>query len=195
MYIELAERLRCPASHDPDPYCVLLPEQVRDRMVTAGSVGCPICQREYPIEDGTVVFGSVADVEMAADVPEADAVQALLHLSGPGGYVVLVGSVATVVEPLIERQSGVHFVIVNAPHKGPSQDVTHIQAPDSIPLKSGTARGAVIGSEYAMAPWLSEAIRIVSRGGRVLVISEIRPPDGVTPLAVGQGMFLGERGA
>ena len=48
MFIELTDHLRCPADHD-ESFLVLLPLDLAGRDVVQGTLGCPVCQREYAI--------------------------------------------------------------------------------------------------------------------------------------------------
>ena len=94
MHIELTELLRCPESHQADPL-VLSTGEMAGRMVRTGLVGCPVCRKEYPIVKGVVYFTrgrGKAEGVRGARPADAGTLQALLDLSGPGGYVVLLGS-------------------------------------------------------------------------------------------------------
>src|SRR2546430_5953774 len=105
MHIELTEMLRCPEPHREE-MLVLSTGEVKDRMVRSGILGCPVCHKEYPISRGIVNFrrsharvskdesGPRPAYAPPSPLPSADAasLQALLELSGPGGYVVLVRS-------------------------------------------------------------------------------------------------------
>src|SRR5437762_8902511 len=97
--------LRCPEPHREE-VLVLSTGEVKDRMVRSGLMGCPVCHKEYPIVRGIVNFrrsqerllkessGPRPAYAPPSPLPSADAakLQALLELSGPGGYVVLVGA-------------------------------------------------------------------------------------------------------
>jgi len=180
------------------------------RMVRSGILGCPVCRREYPILQGVVRFspaapaasGStradpVASPPSASPDPRVDApaLQALLDLSGPGGYVVLVGSAARHAVGLASLMGGVHFVGVDAPPDSEELPVLSLLAGTPvIPLRASIARGVVVGGERVAAPWLAEACRVLLRGRRLVVEDERAPsPDGVTRLAAGQGLWVGEK--
>ena len=51
MFIELTDHLRCPADHT-ESYLVLLPDEMQDRSVRTGRLGCPVCGRTYVLTDG-----------------------------------------------------------------------------------------------------------------------------------------------
>ena len=190
MFIELAEHLACPAAHAAQPHCILMPDTIASRMVEAGTIACPECRAEYLIEHGVVRFGTPPTEHTPHAVPDAAVIQALLELSGPGGYVVLLGSAATLDGRLASLQEGVHMVSVNGPTDARS-DTTCLTSADMIPLRTAMARGVVVGGEYAHSPWLQEAERVLLRSRRLVVLGEVPPPSGVEVLASGDGMVVG----
>ncbi len=201
MFIELAEFLKCPADHDECP-CVLSVDEMEDRSVVSGAVGCPSCDAQYPIVDGSVLFGAdpMLDADSRSDdltveeVPDVDVVHALLSVSGPGGYVALLGSAGRLGHDLARRIPDVHFVTVNPPPEvGRSTVVSPLHATEIIPLRPSTMRGIVVGSEYACEHWLVEGARLLLRGSRIVSVGERVSISGVTELAVGEGLWVGER--
>jgi hypothetical protein len=197
MFIALAEFLRCPAGHAEDTQCVVLPEQMVDRDVRSGVVGCPICRREYPIVNGAAVFGAspARPTGLVAALPDPAVVQALLGIAGPGGYVVLAGSAVGLTAGLRALQSGVHIVAVNPPddRETPGGAVSVVCHDRTFPLKSAMARGVVIGSEYACQPWLDEGARLLLKGLRLVVLHEGITIETVEGLAEGDGHWVGRK--
>ena len=198
MHIELTEMLRCPEAHELDVLVLSTGEMV-GRMVRSGIAGCPVCKREYRIANGVVDFGGPASTLAASPVPlprESQTLQALLDLSGPGGYVVLVGDATRHAVGLASLMGGVHFVGVNPPAGAEELPVLSLlRAPTMIPLRPAMARGVVVGPDRAEAPWLEEAARVLLRGRRFVVEREdVAPPVGTAQLAVGQGVWVGEKG-
>jgi len=200
MFIELAEFLRCPLPHEPRTYPVLVPERMEGRDVVSGVIACPVCRREYPIAEGVADLrppetSAPAPSPAGGPLPAAGAVQALLGLGGPGGYVVLVGSAGTLAPALEPLLDGVHLVLVDAPDDVPrSPGVSALRGGEQLPLQSAMARGVVIGAERARAPWLAEGARLLLRGLRLVVLAERVEAPGVDRLASGDGMWVGERG-
>jgi len=197
MFIELAEFLRCPADHEEQSYCVIVPDRMLDRVVRTGSIGCPVCKREYLIVDGAVRFDDVSPVESEAGpagLPAPEAVQALLGLTGPGGYVVLVGSAAPIAEPLAALLPETHLVTVNPPTTTWSFTSSALFSQARIPLRDSMARGVVVGADSTAEHWLSEGARVLLKGLRLVVLSEDVTVDGVERLAVGDGMWVGRKG-
>src|SRR2546428_10384705 len=132
MHIELIEMLRCPAAHREE-FLVLSTSEMNGRMVWLGIVGCPVCHRDFEIIDGIVDFTEVVKGKRQARsvsrtpapaspvVLDAESLQALLDLGGPGGFVVLVGSATRPPVGLAALMGGGPFVGINAP-----PDVEHL---------------------------------------------------------------------
>lgn len=202
MHIELTEMLRCPADHREE-YLVLSTAEMSGRTVRRGLVGCPVCHREYEIADGVVHFEGAGSGEQGAEdtasapapssaPPAPDVLQALLDLSGPGGIVVLLGSAARSAAGLAELLGGIHLVAVNPPADlAELPACTQLRATAAIPLRGAVARGVVVGGELAVPAWLREARRVLLRGRRLVIEREAVVVPGVTPLAVGRGLWVG----
>jgi hypothetical protein len=205
MHIELTEMLRCPESHREDVMVLSTGEMV-GRMVRFGIVGCPVCRNEYLITNGIVDFAGTGKGEEGTDptrppspfpLPGTDpqALQALLELSGPGGFVVMVGDAARHAVGLAGLMAGVHFIGINAP---PDMDelpvLSLLRTKTVIPLRQSIARGVVVGRDLATSSWLVEAHRILLRGRRFVALHETpQLPIGLEKLAVATGLWVGEK--
>jgi uncharacterized protein YbaR (Trm112 family) len=201
VHIELTEMLRCPKSHG-EAFLVMSTGEMLGRMVRSGILGCPICRREFPIVKGIVDFSgsepSADATHPASRIPhlvDPETLQALLDLSGPGGYIVLVGAAARHAVGLAGLMGGIHFIGINAPADVEELPILSLLVcPSMIPLRQTIARGAVVGSDRLGSEWLAEARRVVLPGRRVVIEGEDVPvPVGLTRLAAGEGLFVGER--
>jgi len=202
MHIELTEMLRCPEPHREE-FLVLSTGEMSGRMVLSGLAGCPVCHKEYELVEGVVDFGeragaagaSPASAAEAGAPPDAATLQALLDLGGPGGIVVLLGSAARQAEGLAGLMGGIHFVGVNAPADVQELPVLSlVRCGGSVPLRGSVARGVVIGTDCAAEPWLTEGQRVLLRGRRYVLENEgVDLPAGVTRLAAGDGVIVGEK--
>ena len=197
MHIELTEMLRCPETHQEE-MLVLSTGEMSGRMVRSGLVGCPVCRREFPVVDGVVYFGPGATLPAPSSqlpAPDAPTIQALLELSGPGGFVVLLGAAARHAVGLAALMSGIHFIGVNAPPELEELPVLSLLCSDrGVPLRKSIARGAVVGADLATAPWLSEANRVLLRGRRLVVEAQgVTLPPGVTQLAAADALVVAVR--
>ncbi len=174
MFIELTDHLRCPADHD-EHFLVLIPDAMNGRDVVRGSLGCPVCQRTYPIDQGVASFGS-AGPETAPTQLDPDAQAALAGLGGPGGYVVLLGGAAQHADQFAEHLPNVALVLMNAPAASPAVTLGSRLVGPRLPLKSGSMRAALLGPDYGDDPaWVAEAARVVLPGNRV--VGEGSPPS------------------
>ncbi len=196
MFIELTDHLRCPAEHD-EAYLVLIPDAVTGREVERGFLGCPVCNREYPVTAGVVHFGirpgqHAPAVAPGGGVPDAAAILSFLELEGPGGYLTLVGSAAGFAPDLRPLLPGVHFAAVN-----PVADlagvpgVTVLYSP-SFPLKARSQRGVVLGlPEGEDALWRRRALAAVLPGLRISGQGPVPDEAGFELLASAAGWWVG----
>ncbi|HYS22022.1 MAG TPA: hypothetical protein VEO73_13115 [Gemmatimonadales bacterium] len=205
MHIELIEHLRCPEEHREE-FLVLSTSEMNGRMVWLGVVGCPVCHRDFEIVDGIVDFTAVVQgkpqsrsvrrtpAPASPVVLEAKSLQALLDLGGPGGFVVLLGSASRHAVGLAALMGGVHFVGINAPPDvEPLPPLSLLQCDRMIPLRRAMARSVVVGAEVATTSWVAEARRVLLPGRRLVIEREGVTPEGVKPLAVGDGLWVGEK--
>ena len=195
MFVELTEFLRCPAEH-PETHCVLATAAMVGRDVVKGVVGCPACQREYSIHDGVARFGDPPDVPPAArPLPDPSVIQALLGISSPGGYLVLIGSAAGLAAGLANALGEGHLVAINAPQSvKPAPGLSLLTAASAVPLRGAMARGVVLGQEFAGEPWVSQCGRVLLPGLRMVVLAERAAVNGLTTLAAEDGMWVGQKG-
>ncbi|HYL20341.1 MAG TPA: hypothetical protein VEU74_01170 [Gemmatimonadales bacterium] len=196
MHIDLTEMLRCPEPHD-EAFLVMSTGEMRGRMVRSGLLGCPVCGREYPLIKGVARFSGLGEQRaVPAALPvDAESLQAFLDLSGPGGYVVLVGNAARHAVGLAGLMGGIHFVGIDAPPDVEELPVLSLLSCDSmIPLRRAVARAVVVGRDHAEAAWLAEAERILLPGRRLVVEREdVTLPAGLTRVASGQRLLVAER--
>lgn len=198
MHIDLTEMLRCPEPHR-EAFLVMSTGEMRGRMVRSGVLGCPVCGREYAILKGVVQFsageGRGAGPAGGPSGTDAETLQALLDLSGPGGYVVLIGSAARHAPGLAKLMGGIHFVGIDVPPDVEELPVLSLLACDTmIPLRQTMARAVVVGRERADAAWLAEGHRVLLPGRRLVIEREdVTPPEGLTRVASGQGLLVAER--
>jgi uncharacterized protein YbaR (Trm112 family) len=194
MFIELTDHLRCPVDHE-ERFLVLLPDKMEGRLVLTGQLGCPVCGRSYEVRDGSVDFGGAPDwTEESNTVLDAAAVTTLTGLHGPGGYLTLVGDVASMWEEIAELNPGVALVVVNPPIGITTALQVSLLRAGRLPLKSGSMRGVVLGKNYGSnSDWASEAARAVLPGLRV-VGEGVNPSAAVIDLmASADGVWVGTK--
>jgi uncharacterized protein YbaR (Trm112 family) len=192
MFIELTDHLRCPADHD-ESFLVLLPDRVEGRSVIEGQLGCPVCGRTFQLVDGVLDTGDAPDLGPApASKLAPEGLTALVGLSGPGGYLTLVGGVADAWKDIAALNPGVALVAINP---GPAiVDAPGISVLRSgrIPLKSHSMRGVVLGHPYGDdLHWVGEGARVVLPGLRIVGEGADPSADMIDLMASTGGVWVG----
>lgn len=195
MFIELTDHLRCPAAHD-ESFLVLLPDVVENRQVRSGTLGCPICNATYPITDGVVHFGAPAARQLVSPSapPPVAGLAAFLGLSGPGGYVAMVGDVASLARELVAAVPGVHIAAIDPPPGTLGSDRVSVLEAPAIPVKARQLRGVILGNGFGAAPeWIAEGVRTVLPGLRVVGAGAAPAREDLQVLAAAEGWWVGVR--
>jgi uncharacterized protein YbaR (Trm112 family) len=191
MFIELTDHLRCPADH-AESYLVLLPDEMRDRSVRRGQLGCPVCGRTYPLTDGELDLGGGETALPETTLLTAEALTALTGLSGPGGWLVLVGRPAEEWREVAQRNRGVGLLAVNPPATVVDEPGISVLRSGVLPLKSRSMRGVVLGSPFGGDPrWVAEAARVVLPGLRVAGEGPVPDPATLELMAAAGGAWVG----
>ena len=195
MFIELTDLLRCPNPHD-ESFLVLLPDQMDGRSVRTGQLGCPVCGRTFQLMDGVFDAGGAPADSSENTKLSAENVSVLIGLSGPGGYLALVGPVASLWEQVAALNPGVALVAINPPKDVKDSDGISVVRGGMIPLKSRSLRGVVLGKPYADDPaWVRDAGRLVLPGLRVVGEGDQPPEDLIDVMASADGVWVGTRKA
>jgi hypothetical protein len=191
MFIELTDHLRCPADH-AESHLVLLPDEMRERSVRVGRLGCPVCGRTYVLSDGVLDLGGEETTLPETTLLTAEALTAFVGLGGPGGYLVLVGRPAAAWREVAERNRGVGLVAVNPPAEVRDEQGISVLRGGVLPLKSRSMRGVVLGSPFGgEAGWVSEAARVVLPGLRVAGEGPVPNPNTLELMAAAGGAWVG----
>jgi uncharacterized protein YbaR (Trm112 family) len=192
MFIELTDHLRCPAEHE-ESFLVLLPDRIEGRSVLAGQLGCPVCGRSFQLRDGIFDTGDSPDwVSGPPTALDAEALSALIGLQGPGGYLAVVGAVASLWRAIAELNPGVALVAVNAGADVIDAPGVSVLRSGRLPLKSRAMRGVILGREYAeQSNWIGEAARVVLPGLRVVGEGADPAPQIIDLMASAGGVWVG----
>jgi uncharacterized protein YbaR (Trm112 family) len=191
VFIELTDLLRCPNPHD-ESFLVLLPDKMDGRSVRTGQLGCPVCGRTFELLDGVFDSGAAPAESGANTGLSAENVSVLIGLSGPGGYLALVGPVASLWEDVAQLNPGVALVAINPPEDVKDSGGISVIRGGMIPLKSRSLRGVVLGKPYADDPaWVRDAARLVLPGLRVVGEGGQPPEDLIDVMASADGVWVG----
>jgi hypothetical protein len=125
---------------------------------------------------------------------DAGAITTLVGLHGPGGYLTLVGPVASLWSDVAELNPGVALVAVNPPGEISDTLELSVLRGASLPIKSDSMRGVVLGRPFADDPhWVREAARVVLPGLRVVGEGKDPPQELVELLASAGGTWVGTK--
>jgi hypothetical protein len=196
MFIELTDHLRCPENHD-EAFLVLLPDRVEGRSVRTGTLGCPICDRRFELQEGVLDTGGAPAAEQEGGGPTAlaaESLSALVGLGGPGGYLVLVGRPAAAWQEVAALTPGIGLVAVNPPSSVQDESGISVIRSARLPLKSSSMRGVVLGPGYGGADdWVREAARVVLPGLRVVGEGQDPELEVIELMASAEGVWVGTR--
>jgi uncharacterized protein YbaR (Trm112 family) len=192
MFIELTDHLRCPADH-PESFLVLLPDGVEGRSVRTGHLGCPVCGRTFILREGILDFGGQPLPPSPDTALGGEAITALAGLSGPGGYLALVGAPARAWREVEELNPGVALVAVNPDAGVGDEPGVSVLRGDRLPLKSHSMRGVVLGRPFADdVRWVGDAARAVLPGLHVVGEGQSPAEDRLELLATASGVWVGK---
>jgi len=197
MFIELTDHLRCPVEH-AESFLVLIPGEMTGRAVHSGVLGCPVCHREYRIQDGVVCFEeepAAVEPAPAGAVVDAGAIALFLGLEGPGGYVALVGDAAAYAGGLGRLWPGIHLVAVNPPRGLAGGDSLSILQAPRLPIRNRALRGIVLGAPFGRKDrWPEEALASVLPGLRATGQGPVPQVPGFELMAEAEGWWVGRSG-
>ena len=191
MFIELTDHLRCPSDHE-EQFLVLLPDRTEDRSIRSGQLGCPVCGRIFHLADGVFDTGDAPSPQDHGGALTADAIGALAGLHGPGGYLVLAGAPGGLSREISARFPGVALVAVNPPADVTDAGLLSIIRSGTLPLKSRSMRGVVLGRPFGGdVRWVRDAARVVLPGLRVVGEGTDPPGETVELMASAEGVWVG----
>jgi uncharacterized protein YbaR (Trm112 family) len=194
MHLLLTDRLAC-VRCGPEFGLILMAEELRDRRVIRGSLGCANCRERYPVEEGFADLRSPPRERERAELPEApddpeEAVRlaALLGLTEGSGRILLTGEAVARAARLAGMVDGVEVVALHAGMRRVTEEagVSRISAAGRLPFFDGSFRGIVLTAP-GVSGWLDEAVRTLAPGGRLLVRS---PREGAARALEAAGLEL-----
>ncbi len=191
MFVELIDRLRCPNDHE-DTWLVAAASRTEARRLVEATLGCPVCEAEFVVRDGVVVFGEPAP---GAPMPVADdevmRAAALLQVQEGGLYVLEAGwgSLAPALLPLVSAE----YLLVDPPAGIVAEEGVGIMVGigDRWPLAAASLQGMAL--ERASAPRVTDAVRVLQLRGRLVAPSAVPVPAGVNELARDARHWVGEK--
>lgn len=193
MLVELIEVLRCPRPHD-ESALVLAPSRTDARVVTDGTLGCPVCGAEFDIVDGVARFDEPATEHRGEQPDDETAIRlaALLQLADARGIAVLCGRFASQAAA-VARLVSVRLVLVNAAADAPSRAAAaSLLVGATLPFAASSLLSAAI-DEGVQPPLARSIVRSLRHRGRVAGPAGTAIPDGLLEIARDERMWLGEK--
>ncbi len=204
MYFELTDLLTCPRCGPPFGL-VLLVEEVEERRVKRGWLGCPNCRHDYPVENG------VADLRRDPGKPRAPRpvfededlalkIVALSGLADERDYLLLDERLAHSAVAVVELAPELEVIVVRTtPDESTEQHgISRVLSDGRFPLVEHRLRGVAI-APGANRELVAAAARHVTTGGR-LVLFDAADVDldevesaGLTVVAAEGGTAVAER--
>lgn len=206
MFFELTDLLTCPRC-GPAHGLVLLVQELQDRRVRSGWLGCPNCRADYPVREGVADLRLDHEAEPAAagryDEDELTLrILALSGLAGRQGTLVLDDRLAHAAASLAESAPELEVVAVGAPDaaRGVRPGVNHVLCDAGWPLADYRCQCVAI-APGGVAERVTAAGRLVAAGGRLLLFDageadiEAAERSGLKLVAAEGGTAVAERAA
>lgn len=204
MFIELVDVLRCIREHE-DSWLVAAAYRMEARDIVEGELGCHICGARYPVREGVADFtvgtesgAPTADTASsgAPESPSADdlmrAAAMLHHTEGPG-FTLLAGAWSRYATALA-AMTPVPIIVMNPLHDiSMGGGVSGVLASNRLPFANASARAAAFDEKMADDPLLTEAVRVLRDGARLVAPATAAVPRGTQEIARDEAFWVAQR--
>jgi hypothetical protein len=190
MYVELLDRLRCTGNH-ADTWLVAAATRTEHRHLVEATLGCPACDATFEVRNGEVWLGdAIATAPMPVNDDEAMRAAALLRLEERGLYLLDGGwaSLAHAIREIVDVD-----LILSDPPAGAAPDGqgTLRGVGSRWPLAAASLHGVALA--HATAARVSDAVRVLRAGGRLVAPVDASLPAGVRELASDDRHWVAEK--
>jgi uncharacterized protein YbaR (Trm112 family) len=192
--VELIDRLRCPNAHE-ETWLVAAASRTEHRRLIEATLGCPVCDAEFDVHDGRVMFGEVPATRAATPMPasEDEALRAAALLAvQEGGLYLLDGGWGSLAPALLELQAA-QFLLVDPPSDIGADGGLNVLVGtgDRWPLAAATLQG--IALDQGSSQRVAGAVRLLAPRGRLVAPAGADVPAGVTELARDDRHWVAEK--
>ena len=179
MYLLLTDVLACPEC-GPDNGLVLLSEDVRDRRVLEGQLGCPQCERRYPVRGGLADFVPEGERDQDPEGLEETPlrVAALMGVAEGPASVLLCGAspqLAAAVAGLVPRLE-VAVTDARTDTEPEQPGVSRLRTGKRLPFYGASLRAVTLFGAAASTR-LEEAVRVLHPTGRLVLMGTDAPAE------------------
>jgi uncharacterized protein YbaR (Trm112 family) len=176
MHILLTDHLTCPRC-GPRFGLIVMAEDIENRHIREGSLGCANCRSQYRITAGVAdlrgaerLLSSDGD-RLPPDPDRAFRLAALMGVTRPGGMVLVVGPDPNIPGQVSSFLAGVHVVGAGSREAETTEapeDVSRVTVGRRLPLRDRSMRAvAIVGMDDETL--LIEAARLPAAGSRLVV--------------------------
>jgi uncharacterized protein YbaR (Trm112 family) len=196
MFIELIDTLRCPGDH-PETWLVAAIQERDERIVLEGTLGCPVCHRQYPISRGIAWYGrdpATTTLPTAEAPGDAEgAMRAAAFLAPPEGAMLALsgewGAYAHGVAALVPVRI---FAINPSRAIEESEQVAIVETDQGLPFAALSLRGVALG-DNATPRDLGSAVRVLKDGRRLVAPVSLPVPEEIQEIARDERYWVGEK--
>lgn len=203
MFIEFIDQLRCTSDHE-DSWLVASFKERRDRFIITGTLGCHICNRQFPIIDGIPYFGDLPqndetnpDMErqIAQEGSDSDkAIQIAAFLNASERSTLVIAGEWGIQAPALADVMPMNIFTFNSTRRvADTESVASIESTEGIPLARQTISGVALDISTATPLIVSTAVKVLRPQGRLLApVSSTVPPE-VRLLAQDDNYWVAEK--
>ncbi len=177
MHLLLTDRLICPRCGPPHGL-ILLADEVADRRVYEGTLGCSNCREEYEVQSGFADLRRpprepFPDPVASSSTNEEEALQlaALFGVERGPGFLLLLGETAVHAPSIAAAIEDIEVIAADPMMRAlpEAPGVSRIAVHDELPFFQGGIRGvAMIGDEAERK--MNEGVRVLAAGSHLVVL-------------------------
>ena len=193
MFIEFIDQLRCTAPHE-DSWLVASITRRDDRFLVEATLGCPICQRQYPITRGVAYFGaSPPAVPLPVTSPNEElTIRAAAFLNAAErSTLVLAGTWAARAHE-IAALIPLRIIALNPTTHIDSEHVAIINSTEGIPLAPKSVDGIALDAQTATDANLQSALNVLRPTARLVAPAAIPLPGDTTLIVSDETYWIAE---
>ena len=174
--------------------------ETRARCLLRGTLGCPICEAEFPLVDGVVTFDAQPEPaaptrpERRSDEPGERTMRlaAFLDLTTPGGIVAVGGAWDDALDGLLDLTDLRALVLEPTASWRPREPFGAVRG-GGVPVAAGSVRGVALDARTAGPAHVEAAVRALQPRGRLVAPAATPLPEGVRELARDAEHWVAER--
>lgn len=170
MHLVLTDVLSCPRC-GPEHGLIVLSDEMADRRILEGRLGCPNCETDYPIHAGLVdlrVDGTTRTT-VTSDATNAFELVALMGVTAGPGFALLLGASAAFASAAARIVPGLEWVVIGADVEQSEEQsgVNRILLDARAQLPLTRMRGAIAFSPTPEE--IPELARVLGPGARLVI--------------------------